>query len=137
MGAAIAFYTLFSLAPLLVLVVAVAGFAWGDEAAQGAMDEQLRGILGEDSAGAVQAMVKNAGNLGTGLVATALGLLTMMVAATTVFVQVQDALNVIWKVEPTRSGEWSLLRTRLLCLSIILALGRLVLPSLVLTPPPH
>src|SRR3546814_14345141 len=105
MGAASAFYTLVSLAPLLVLVVAVAGFAWGDEAAQGAMDEQLRGILGEDSAGAVQAMVKNAGILGTGLVATALGLLTVMVAWTTVFGKVQAAINVTCKVVPSRSGS--------------------------------
>src|SRR3546814_20008808 len=112
MGAAIAFYTLFSLAPLLVLVVAVAGFDWGDEAAQGAMDEQLRGILGEDSAGAVQAMVKNAGNMGTGLVAKAHGPLTMMVAAHTVFGQVQEALYVIGQAQHEPAGAWAPPRTR-------------------------
>src|SRR5690606_1609233 len=96
MGAAIAFYTLFSLAPVLVLVIAIAGFVWGDEAARGAVDDQLRGVLGDESARTVQAMVRHASNVQGGLIATALGLVTMMVAATTVFGQMQDALNVIW-----------------------------------------
>ena len=132
MGAAIAFYTLFSLAPLLVLIIAVAGFVYGDDAARGAVDDQLVGIVGQESAQAVQAMVENAGNLGTGIIATALGLLTMMVAATTVFGQIQDALNVIWKAEPSRSGAWSLLHTRLMSLLLIFCLGLLLLTSLVI-----
>ncbi|MFN4090211.1 MAG: YihY/virulence factor BrkB family protein [Alphaproteobacteria bacterium] len=132
MGAAIAFYTIFSLAPLLVLIIAVAGIVWGDDAARGAVDEQLQDIVGAESAGAVQALVQHAADIGTGLVAMALGLLTMMVAATTVFGQIQDALNVIWKVQPSsRSGAWSLLRTRLISLALIFCLGMLLLLSLV------
>lgn len=132
MGAAIAFYTLFSLAPLLVLVIAVAGIVYGDDAARGAVDEQLVGYVGAESAKAVQALVENAGNVGTGLIATALGLLTMMVAATTVFGQIQDALNVIWKAEPRRSAALTLLRTRLVSLALIFCLGLLLLTSLVI-----
>lgn len=132
MGAAIAFYTLFSLAPVLVLVIAIAGFVWGDEAARGAVDDQLRGVLGEESARAVQAMVRHASNVQGGLIATALGLVTMMVAATTVFGQIQDALNVIWKVDSTRSAAWSLLRTRLMSLLLIFGIGLLLLTSLII-----
>ena len=126
-------FAFISLAPLLVLIIAVAGIVWGDDAARGAVDEQLTDIVGAESASAVQALVQNASDIGTGLIATALGLLTMMVAATTVFGQIQDALNVIWKVEPsTRSGAWSLLRTRLISLALIFCLGLLLLASLII-----
>ena len=134
MGAAIAYYTVFSLAPMLVIVIGVAGCAFGREAAEGALFGELTELIGPESAQAVQALLRGASSTRSGLVATAIGTGTLIIAATAVFGQLQSALNVIWKA-PARGdlGVWYLLKSRLLSLTVILAIGFLLLMSLVIS----
>lgn len=132
MGAAIAYYTVFSLAPMLILVIAVAGIAFGEQAAEGALFDQVADLVGQESAGAVQAMLRSAGKGGSGIIASIVGLVALIIAATAVFGELQASLNVIWKAKPAaRAGWWNLLRQRLLSLSLILTIGFLLLVSLV------
>src|SRR6202047_5606070 len=134
MGAAIACYTVFSLAPMLVMVIAVAGLAFGQKAAEGALFGELADLVGPESAGAVQAMLRSASSTGSGIIATAVGIGTLVIAATAVFGELQSALNVIWKAPATASpGVWYLVKSRLLSLSIILVIGFLLLVSLVIS----
>jgi membrane protein len=134
MGAAIAFYTVFSLAPMLVMVIAVAGLAFGQQAAEGALFGELADLVGLESAGAVQAMLRSASSTRSGIIATALGIGTLVIAATGVFGELQSALNVIWRAPATGSlGVWHLLKSRLLGLSVILVIGFLLLVSLVIS----
>jgi membrane protein len=134
MGAAIAYYTVFSLAPMLVMVIAVAGLAFGQKAAEGALFGELADLVGPESAGAVQAMLRSASSTGSGIIATAVGIGTLIIAATAVFGELQSALNVIWKAPATASpGVWYLVKSRLLSLSIILVIGFLLLVSLVIS----
>jgi membrane protein len=134
MGAAIAFYTVFSLAPMLVIVIAVAGFVFGQEAAEGALFGELAKLVGPDSAGAVQAMLRSASSTRSGIIATVVGIGTLIATATAVFSELQAALNLIWKVPAAGNlGVWHLLKSRLLSLSIILVIGFVLLVSLVIS----
>jgi membrane protein len=134
MGAAIAYYTVFSLAPILIMVIAVAGLAFGRKAAEGALLAKLAALVGSESAGAVQAMLRSASDTTSGIIASVIGLITLLAAATAVFGELQTALNVIWKAKPpTGSGIWYLVKSRLLSLSLILAIGFLLLVSLVVS----
>jgi membrane protein len=134
MGAAIAYYTVFSLAPMLVMVIAVAALAFGQKAAEGALFGELAEVVGPESAGAVQAMLKSASSTRSGIIATAIGIGTLLIAATGVFGELQSALNVIWKAPASGSlGVWYLLKSRLLSLSMILVIGFLLLVSLVIS----
>jgi uncharacterized BrkB/YihY/UPF0761 family membrane protein len=99
MGAAIAYYTVFSLAPMLVMVIAIAGLAFGQQAAEGALFGKLANLIGPESAAAVQAMLRSASGTGSGIFATAVGVGTLIIAATAVLGELQSALNVIWRVE--------------------------------------
>lgn len=135
MGAALAYYTLFSLAPLLLIVIAVAGLVFGQEAARGEIESQLRALMGEAGAGAVQALLASVGKPAEGTAATVLGVVLLLVGATTVFGELQSALDRIWRV-PTKvplSGWLSLLRARLLSFGMILVIGFLLMVSLVLS----
>src|ERR1700759_3972348 len=105
MGAAIAYYTVFSLAPILVLVIGVAGLAFGRGAAEGALFAELADLVGPESAAAVQAMLRSASGTRSGIVATAVGIGTLIIAATAVLGELQSALNLIWKAPPTRIFE--------------------------------
>ena len=134
LGAAIAFYTVFSLAPMLVIVIAVAGLVFGREAAEGALFGELAKLVGPDSAGAVQAMLRSASSTRSGIIATVVGIGTLIVTATAVFSELQAALNVIWKVPATGNlGVWHFLKPRILSFSVILAIGFLLLLSLVIS----
>lgn len=134
MGAAIAFYTIFSIAPMLILVIAIAGFVFGEDAARGAVAEELAGLVGPDSAKAIQALIESAGNLGSGIVATALGIATLVIGATTVFTELQTSLNVIWRAPPQPASTIrQIVRARLLSLSLITGIGFLLLVSLVVS----
>jgi membrane protein len=134
MGAAIAYYTVFSLAPILVLVIGVAGLAFGRAAAEGALFAELADLVGPESAAAVQAMLRSASGTRSGIVATAVGISTLIIAATAVLGELQSALNLIWKAPPTRGlGIWHMLRSRLVSLSVILVIGFLLLVSLVIS----
>ncbi len=135
MGAAIAYYTLFSIAPLLVIVIAIAGLVFGAEAAQNAIAAQLDGLIGREGAIAVQGLLKSASEPARGAISTIVGAITLVIGATTVFAELQSALDRIWEVPAARrtGGILSLLRTRLLSLGMVLVLGLLMLVSLVLS----
>ena len=131
-GAAIAYYTIFSIAPMLIICIAIAGLAFGQEAAQGAIVDQLRGLMGEQGAEAVQAMIASASSKSSGILATALGIITLLVTATGVFGEMQASLNAIWKAEP-RTGVSNLLKARAASLGLVATLGFLLLVSLVIS----
>ncbi len=132
-GASIAYFTLFSLAPVLLLVIAVAGLVFGQDAAQGAVVDQLSGLMGRDTAEALQAMIRSASDRMTGLVATLIGLVTIFLAASGVFGEVQSALNAIWKAKSRRSTMSRLLRARLASFGLVITLGFVLMVSLALS----
>ena len=132
MGAALAFYTLFSLAPLLLIVISVAGLVFGEQAARGAILGQLSGMLGDQSAATIEALLASLNRPQAGIVGTLVGVITLLVGATTVFGELQDALDRIWRApKRTGNGLWALLRARLLSLGLVLGIGFLLLVSLV------
>jgi membrane protein len=134
MGAALAYYTIFSIAPLIVIAIAVAGFAFGDDAARGEIFAQLRGLIGDEGAAAIQGLVKSASEPGKGTFAAIAGVVTLLIGATTVFGELQSDLDRIWDVpKSTESGIVALLRGRLLSFGMILGIGFLLLVSLVLS----
>ncbi len=132
-GAAIAYYTVTSMAPVLLIVVAIAGFVFGTEAAQGAIVEQLSGLMGSQSAQVLQSIVQSAGNRGSGKMATIIGVATLLITASGVFGEMQSSLNVIWKTEPKEGTVSRLVRARLLSLGLVATLGFLLLVSLVIS----
>jgi membrane protein len=133
MGAALAYYTLFSLAPLLLIVISVAGMVFGEDAARGEIALQLRALMGDSGAKAVQDLLSSVHEPVKDSLATVIGLLLMFVGATTVFAELQDALDRIWRVpaRPHASGWLTLVRARLLSFGMILAIGFLLTVSLV------
>lgn len=135
MGAALAYYTMFSLAPLLLIVIAVAGLVFGRDAAQGEVFTQLRDLMGDEGAVAVQGLLKSASEPATGTLAIVLGGLALFIGATTVFGELQTSLDRIWRAPSlkTGSGIWTLIRERLLSFGMILTIGFLLLVSLVLS----
>jgi membrane protein len=132
MGAALSYYTVFSVAPLLLIAISVAGLVFGKDAAQGAVVEQLRGLIGQSGAEAIQDLLKNVSRPSEGVIATITGVVVLVIGATSVFAELQDDLNRIWQV-PTRekvSSWWAWLRTRILSIGMVLAMGFLLLVSL-------
>src|SRR5256714_808960 len=133
LGAALAYYTMFSIAPLLLVVIAIAGFVFGQEAARGQIFAQMRGLIGASGAGALQEMVKSAAKPKTGTIATIIGIATLLLGASGVFGQLKDALNTIWEVEPPKNrGFFGMIKDRFLSLAMVLGVGFLLLVSLVL-----
>jgi len=134
LGAALAFYTFFAIAPLFVIVLAIAGLWFGEEAARRELFSQVSGLVGSDGGEAIQALVSAAHKPEAGAWATAIAVATLFVGATGVFVQLQDALNSIWGVrrKPGR-GVRDFIKDRLLSLALILGIGFLLLVSLVLS----
>jgi len=134
LGAALSYYTVFSLAPVLIVVIAVAGIFLGREAAEGKIVEQLGGLLGIDAAKMVQAAVLKSSQHEGGIRATVIGIVTLLVGATGVMVELQDALNTVWKVLPKPGGGVKrFLRARILALALVLTIGFLLLVSLVVS----
>jgi membrane protein len=135
LGAAVAYYTVFSLAPLFIIAVAIAGLVFGREAAQGQIFEQLRAMIGETSAAAMEDVVESANSQPrTGVFATIVGFVALIVGASGVFAQMQASLNAIWRVEPKPGrGIWGLIQDRVLSFGFILIVGFLLLISLILT----
>ncbi len=141
LSAALAYYAIFALAPLLVIVLSVAGSAFGDEAVRGHLDDQLRGLMGAKTAATVQDMVTGAMHPRQSVIATVLGIGMLIFAATSLFAEMQHSLNVIWGSEKQsdhgssllRDGIISWLRTRLLSLGMVLVILFLLLVSLVFT----
>ena len=134
MGAALSYYTIFSLAPLLIIVIAVAGLVFGAEAAQASIVAQLRGLLGNDAAKGVQELLQSARQPAKGVTASVIGAITLILGATSVFGELQSALDRIWRAPAAAAqGFWGLLRTRLLSFGMVLAIGFLLLVSLVVS----
>lgn len=135
MGAAISYYTVFSIAPLLIIVVAVAGLVWGREAVQGELAGQLASLMGKDGAAGVQALVESANQPAKGIIATVISIAMLVIGATTVFAELQSSLDRIWKVTATKNstGILGTLRARLLSLGFVLGLGFLLAVSLVIS----
>jgi membrane protein len=133
-GAAIAFYTVTSLAPVLLIVIAIAGLAFGRDAAQNAIIGQLSGLMGLQAAEVLQSAVAIASGASSGIIATIVGIMTLMIAASGVFGEMQSTLNAIWKTEPT--GLTTVLRlilARAASLGLVAALGFLLMVSLVVS----
>ncbi|MEX0653585.1 MAG: YihY/virulence factor BrkB family protein [Phycisphaeraceae bacterium] len=136
LAAALSFYLLLSLAPLLLVVVGVAALVLGEQAARGELVGRIEGAVGRDGAEAVQTVLSHAQQAGGGGVSLAIGLVTLLLGATTVFAQLQNSLNQIWHVQasPKKSNAvWTFLRTRLMALGVVLLIGLLLLASLVVS----
>jgi membrane protein len=135
MGAALAYYTLFSIAPLLLIVIGVAGLVFGDEAARGEIFEQLRDLMGDEGAAAVERLLQSADKPEGGAIATTVGIVMLLLGATTVFGELQNALDRIWRAPARKKakGWWNLLRSRLLSFGMILGMAFLLMVSLVLS----
>jgi membrane protein len=132
LGASISFFTVFSLAPMLLAAISVAGLLFGRQAAQGAVVAELGGLAGDDAAQAIDAMIANVSIFGTGAIGAVIGVVTFLILATGAFVEIQDSLNLIWKAKPSHTGILAFLRTRVLSLALVIGIGFLLLVSLVL-----
>ena len=132
-GAAIAYYTVFALTPVLLIVIAVAGLLFGSDQARTAVVAQIDTFMGQQSADTVQSMLKGASQRGSGVLATVIGVATLILAASGVFGEMQAALNTIWKARPRRDAVWALIRARLVSLGLVLALGLLLIVSLLIS----
>lgn len=142
LSAALAYYAIFALSPLLVIVLSMAGLAYGDEAVRGQLDDQLRGLMGPRAAATVQEMVAGAMQPKKSVIATGLGIFMLIFAATSLFAEMQHSLNVIWGTEKQsdstsgsllREGIVAWLRARMLSLGMVLVILFLLLVSLTFT----
>ncbi len=133
MGAALSYYTVFSLAPLLVIVISVAGLVFGADAVRGAVFAQIDGLMGAEAAKGIQELLRSVSKPSTGILGTVLGVVVLLIGATTVFGELQDALDRIWRApaRATSSGLVTLVRTRLLSFGMILGIAFLLMVSLV------
>ncbi|MEO6146612.1 MAG: YihY/virulence factor BrkB family protein [Sulfuriferula sp.] len=131
-GAALAFYTLFSMTPILMLAIAVAGYFFGEQAAQGEIIGQIQGLVGPNGAQAIQALLAAARNPVSGLMATISAIVLLVIGASSVFAELKSSLDEIWGiVRPGHSAFFTLLRARFLSFSLVLVLAFLLLISLV------
>jgi membrane protein len=133
LSAALSYYTIFSIGPMLVIAMSLAGFVYGKEAVQGKLFGQLRGLLGTEAAAQVQSIIQNIQQTESGLLGTIIGGIILLIGATGIFVEIQDSINYIWslKAKPKR-GFVKLLFNRLLSFSLIISVGFLLLVSLVI-----
>jgi membrane protein len=135
MGAALSYYSVFSMAPLLLIVVSIAGLAFGQEAARGEVFGQLRGLMGDQAAAAVEGLLTSLARPERGITSTIVGAVVLLIGATSVFGELQDALDRVWRapVRDRSGGIWKLVRSRLLSFGMILGIAFLLMVSLVLS----
>ncbi len=134
MGAALAYYTMFSIAPLLLIVISIAGLIFGVEAARGEIVGQLQGLMGQQGAEAVQSLLRSVNKPAESATVTLIGGILLLIGATTVFGELQNALDRIWRVpKREKGGIWMFLRTRLLSFGMILGIGFILMVSLVIS----
>ncbi|MBD2013142.1 YihY/virulence factor BrkB family protein [Microcoleus sp. FACHB-53] len=136
MAAALAYYTVFSLAPLLIIVIAIAGAVFGEQAAKGELVMQMQGLIGKDGAQLIQTAIENASQLdpSQGPIPTLINIILLLSGASVIFGQLQQSLNRIWKVEPKPgNGIIDFVRQRLLSFSMVLVIAFLLLVSLVIS----
>lgn len=133
-SAALAFYTVFSLAPILVVVISLAGAVWGEEAVRGQIVEEFEGLMGREPALLVQEVVESAAPQSDGRMGAIVGMITLILGATAIFGQLQDALNTVWAVAPKpKAGLTTLLRKRIHSFTLVIGIGFLLLVSLILS----
>lgn len=134
MGAALAYYAVFSVAPLLLIAIGIAGVVFGEQAAQKELHKQIGNTVGAPVAGAIEDILGNVHRRGGGFLGTAIGVVILLFGASGVFSELQDALNTIWRVKPRPgSGIWGVIRDRLLSFLVVLGTGFFLLASLVLS----
>lgn len=133
LGASLSYYTVFAMAPLLVIIISIAGFFYGDDAVRGEIFGQIRGLVGEASAAQIQEILKNIRLSGDNTWGTVLGIITLVFGASGVFAEIQDSINYIWalKAKP-RKGLVKMIINRLLSFSMIVSVGFLLLVSLII-----
>lgn len=132
LSASLSYYTIFSLAPLLLLVISLAGAIYGQEASEGRIFEEINGLIGNQAAAQVQQIIRNLQLSGKSTVSAIIGGITLVIGATTVFGEIQDSINSIWRVKAKPKKGWlKLIKDRLLSGSIIVGLGFLLIVSLV------
>ncbi len=134
MGAALSYYSVFSMAPLLLIVISVAGLVFGEDAARGELFGQLAGLMGADAAKTLETLLVSVNKPAQGIVSTLIGIGVLLIGATTVFGELQNALDRIWRApkRDTSGGLWTLLHTRLLSFGMVLGIAFLLMVSLVL-----
>ena len=132
-GAAMAFYAVTALAPVLLIMVAIAGLVFGDDAAQNALKGQFQSMMGAQSAEMLQGLIKNAGQKSSGIIATIIGVVTLLITASGVFGEMQSALNAIWNAKPEGTTISRLIRARAASLGLVAALGFLLMVSLLIS----
>ncbi|HEX2249428.1 MAG TPA: YihY/virulence factor BrkB family protein [Gemmatimonadales bacterium] len=135
LGASLAYYTLFSLAPILVIAIAIGGLVFGEEAVRGELVGQIQGLLGRRGAEGVQSLLEGAAQPASSIAASAAGIVTFFVTSTGAFLELQTALNLIWRVKPSSSGSFfkALVMQRLISFALVVALGFLLVTSLVVS----
>lgn len=134
MSGSLAYYTVFSMAPLLVMIISLCGIFLGREAVEGKIVSQLSGFVGVDTAVQLQQIIKNASLAGKSTMAAIIGGITLIVGATSVFAEIQDSINTIWGLKPKPKRGWlKMIQNRLLSFSVIISLGFLLLVSLAVT----
>lgn len=134
LSGSLAYYTIFSMAPLLIVIISLCGLFLGREAVEGKIYGTLTGFVGADTAAQLQEIIKNASIAGKGKIAAIVGAVTLLVGATTVFAEIQDTINMIWGLKPKPKKGWlKMLQNRFLSFSIIISLGFLLLVSLGIT----
>ena len=134
MGAALAFYTLFSIAPLLLIVISVAGLVFGEDAARGEIFAQLNAFMGSEAAAAIESLLESVSQPDEGALGTVVGIGLVLIGATSVFGELQDAMDRIWRAPArVKSSLWHVLRARLLSFGMILSIGFLLMVSLVMS----
>jgi len=133
LAAALAYYTIFAIAPLLVIAIAIAGLVFGHDAAARQILGQIGGLIGHKSQAQLASMISAASSAKSGIIAGVLGVITLVLAASGVVLQLQDALDVIWDVEEQKAGLWETIRTRILSIGMLLGLAFLLIVSLVVS----
>ena len=133
LSASLAYYTIFSLGPMLIVIIYLSNLLWRKQAMEGQIFGQIRGLVGDNAAMQIQDILKNISLGGDSTVAAIIGFVTLIIGATTVFAEIQDSINAIWKlkVKPNQ-GVWVMVKTRLLSFSLVVSLGFLLLVSLII-----
>lgn len=134
LGAALAYYTIFSIAPLFVISIAVAGFLFGKEAAEGTIVNEIQSLVGKEGAILIQEAIQKSSDTETGIIATIISLVSMLVLSSAAFIELQDSLNMIWKVKPKPGRAIKdFIKNRLLSFAMVVGIGFLLLVSLVIS----
>lgn len=135
LGASLAFYTIFSVAPLLIVIISVSGLIFGEEAARGEIVAQMQELIGRDGAEVIQTALQNSSDAESGIIALIASFVTLIIGSTVVFAELQDSLDMIWKVKPKpgRSLIKGLIKDRLISFSMVMGVGFLLLVSLIVS----